>query len=171
MRQFWTMREYNMLRAAQSFADLVEVALVVLPRMHYERKTIIEIIGPISTGGLGNKPDNLRRFGHAIDLAKEKGLLVFDIVPFEAKIHDFSEEYLRENPNEDYCWAILEEFYGPVFESRWIEAALSLPDFKSSRGASWEDRKLQSLAIPVDPYPPDWIEEVNQRMCLAPNSV
>ena len=51
-------------------------------------------------------------------------------------------------PKTDGYWLpILDIFYKKVFESGYVSTALFLPDWQSSKGATWEKKLVSDLGI------------------------
>lgn len=83
-REEWLEWEEAALREAVSFQHLVEIAIGVLQFLHLKHGTeIIQICGPMTTGGLGQQEANMQVFGLAVRRAKENGLAVFNQIPFQ----------------------------------------------------------------------------------------
>ena len=147
-----TPEELRQLAAATEFKQLVPVGVGVVARIG---SGIHEVCGPITTGGFGCPKKNLAFFGFAIEELWRRGIPVFDVRPYQ----DAMDRIIEEQNITDYPWALLEEFYGPVFESGHIVKGLFLPDWQTSKGANWERQKLTSLGIPVEPFPSEWLVE------------
>ncbi len=144
--------------SAQTFEELSIVALDVLKKMNESGEPIVEICGPISTGGLGSLEKNLERIKRAIETANKNGLQVFDLIPFESAISRLMIKYPK---TDGYCLPILDVFYRKIFESGYISRALFLPDWQSSRGATWERNITKSLNIKIEEYREEWLEEID----------
>ncbi len=138
----------------ETFEDLAEIAIKILRELDKSGKPIVQICGPISTGGLGSLEKNLTRFEKAIKTATKNGLQVFNQAPFEDTIRRISTKYPKTN---GYCMPILDVFYKKVFESGYIKTALFLPDWQGSKGATWERELVTSLGIEVKEYPEAWL--------------
>ncbi len=124
MRSFWTKREYELLDKVNSFEEMADVAISVLLRMREtdRDREIVQICGPTSTGGFGNRADNMARFQLAIDRATNNGLTVFDQIPCQRAII----RICRFKDNGLYNWDILEVFYRKIFESGHVQKTLFL---------------------------------------------
>lgn len=147
----------NKIDSAETFEELADLGVDILKQMSLSGNPIVEICGPITTGGLGNIEKNLNRLKKSIEIANKKGLQVFDQLPFEKSIVRLSGKYTKTN---GYCLAILEIFYRKLFESGYISKALFLPDWQTSRGATWEREMMSILNIKVEEYPKEWLVEV-----------
>ena len=150
----WTEEEMVLLRNVETFEELANIAVSSLERMSREGHEIVQICGPMSTGGLGNFAGNMARFRLAIDRAVDHGLAVFDQLPFQQEIIRLCS--FKEN-QEEYDWEILEIFYRGIFESGHVKRAFFLDGWQNSTGASWERRLVTSLGIPVENYPTEWL--------------
>ncbi|MBI2109413.1 MAG: DUF4406 domain-containing protein [Parcubacteria group bacterium] len=141
--EYWTHKEVEMVTNASSYKELRTVAFTVIGRMP---RPIVQVSGPISTGGAGSLEENLKRFARAVSLLKREGRHVFNQIPFEPSIQKIKG---IEEPNVDYAMGILEQFYLPIFETKVIEALYFLPDWQSSVGARWEREQAGRLGISV----------------------
>lgn len=154
MNKFWTKTEIEALSKVSTLEELADIAVAVLGRMSATGQEIVELCGPISTGGLGNTQDNMARFQLAIERARENGLLVFDLVPFQAEIDRVCS---REEGQSTYNWEILEIFFRRIFESGYIHRALFLPGWEGSTGARWEREFATKLGLIVEEHPEHWL--------------
>ncbi len=153
MNNHWTDEEERRLEAADSFEELAEIALIILNRMAGLGQPIVQICGPMSTGGFGNLDDNMKHFERAVEEAYKRGLTVFNQLPFQSAM----KRILNWTPDQPYELKILEVFYRRVFESGHIKRTLFLADWESSFGAVWERKLVAVLAIEIDEYPLEWL--------------
>jgi hypothetical protein len=154
----WTEVEEKALEDAGSMGDLAEIALVILERMAKKKKPIVEICGPMSTGGFGNIKDNMELFEAMIDSATEHDLTVFNQVVFQ----DAMVRLLPKHSEHHYAWDILDIFYRRIFDSGLISEFLFSPNWYTSRGACWE--LLESLKVCINrrDYPVLWLPPIWQ---------
>lgn len=155
MKHYWTKREYELLARSSSLEETAQVATFVLSRMSRTNREIVQICGPMSTGGLGNFTDNMARFQLAIDRALAKGLLVFDQIPFQQVFIRVCE---HKEDSGQYNWEILEVFYRKIFESGHVRRTLFLPGWEGSVGSKWERQLVTELGLIVEEYPAEWLE-------------
>lgn len=147
----------------RSFEELAHIALANLA----DRRGLTEVLGPISTGGVGNQPDNILIFTACINGLIRRGENVFDQMPYEEDIWRLIAAW-RKNGGVDYCMLTLEVFYRTIFESGKIVKGFSIPARVKSRGQKWEIEELTRLGIPIhylsyeevyeflrEEYPPD----------------
>ena len=59
MHEHWTEDEVMALQATTTFDEVAEVAIVILTRMKALGQPIVQICGPMSTGGLGSLQKNM----------------------------------------------------------------------------------------------------------------
>jgi len=156
MENYWTDNHRERLSSAQTFDDLTDIALDILKEMSKSDKPIVQLCGPISTGGAGNVKDNLERFDKAIHIAYKKGMQVFSQTAFEKSIEQLSNKYPM---TDGYCLPILDIFYKKIFSSGYIKIALFLPDWESSKGARWERNLVSGLGLEIREFPIEWFEE------------
>ncbi len=151
--EHWTEAHIESLRAARTLEEAGHVGVTILERMRVTGREIIQICGPMTTGGLGTLPKNMERFALAIERARGQGLLVFDQIPFQQAI-------IRVTDHHDggaYCTDILEVFYRRILGCGHVSRALFLPGWESSRGARWEWEFVRSCGIPAELYPEAWL--------------
>ncbi len=136
---YWQPEDFEKTKRAKNLGGLLSIAQGVLNRMP---QPVILVSGPITTGGQGGVRENLRAFAEAIRSLKDSGKTVFNQLPFEDKIVEFSEKSSGE-----YFFAVLEEFFLPLFKSGKIAAIYFMPGWKTSTGAKWEYDMAESLGI------------------------
>ncbi len=100
-------------------------------------------------GGKGSIEANLEEFNNQIKKLQDKGLNVFDQMPFEEPMHRLLIEFLKTRSKNEYMDSILTEFYLPLFESGYIKELYFLPDWQSSNGAKWEHEQAKKLGIKI----------------------
>lgn len=155
MEHYWTPTHKEKLNSSQTFDDLVDIALDILKEMDKSNRPIVQLCGPISTGGVGTIKGNIERFDQAIRIARAKGMQVFRQTPFEKAMERIAPIY----PTTDgYCMPILDIFYKKVFSSGHIKIALFLPDWQSSKGATWERKLVSELGIEIMEFPQEWFD-------------
>lgn len=156
MEKYFTRNHIHRIDNSLTFEELADIAIEVLKEMYErENKPIVEICGPISTGGLGNTKDNLERFDKAIKIACDKGMCVFTQLPFERTIARIMHKY---PVTDGYHLDILEIFYRKIFSSGYIHKTLFLPDWQSSKGARWERDLVTELGLEVLEFPIEWFD-------------
>ena len=115
---------------------------------------IAQVCGPISTGGNGSAEKNLDILAKAIKFLTKKGISVFNQLPFERTF----DKIMRDYKTSGYDTPILEEFYGPIFESGKIKNVYFLPGWRKSVGARWEYNYAKKLGIKTIFLPKNWIK-------------
>jgi hypothetical protein len=154
MKNFWTDDDHLEVALVTSFEGAASIGIRILERMRQTEREIVQICGPMSTGGLGNLSANMARFQLAIVRAQSQGLLVFDQIPFQNAIIRLSGfEEGRRSYNHD----ILEIFYRRIFESGHVRRTLFLPGWEGSVGATWERKLVSDLGLVVVEYPEEWL--------------
>lgn len=142
MYKYWTEDDYKAVEKAQTYAELFSIAKKILERMPHPRA---QLCGPISTGGAGSIEKNLWRFDIAIDRLQKEGVEVFSQMPLEEGIRR-----IREKEGETiYPMSLLEDLYLPIFENKLVDKVYFLPDWQSSKGASWEHEQTKRLGIEI----------------------
>jgi hypothetical protein len=142
-KQYWTEEDLHAVKVAPDFKSLFLVAEKILNKMP---QPIVQVCGPIGTGGLGNVDDNLNAFNEVIKSLQEKGLNVFDQMPFEWPMQGIKFNLAAGV----YPESILTDFYLPIFESGLISEFYFMPNWKTSKGANWEHDQAQKLGIKIN---------------------
>lgn len=140
---------------ATNFFELSLVALKIVRREHCE---LTQVCGPI-TSGSGSVRENLRKFARAIYFLHAMGHNVFSQLPFERRLYELTKVWQKTHGNI-YCQPILDEFYKPIFESRFIVKAFFLPGWQESIGAAWEHRIMMDLGIRIDFFAPPEMRKI-----------
>lgn len=148
-QQYWTSVELETLERATSFVDLVPPAMAVLGRMP---QPIGQVCGPISTGGRGTIMANLAVFDATVDCLIQKGIIIFDQMPFEEHIFRIVENQWGSRQNN----LLLNEFYLPIFESGRICCLYFIDGWQSSEGATWEHEQARRLNMHIVYLAPDF---------------
>jgi len=148
---YWDIGNCLAVDKAKIYSDLSIVAIDIAKRMP---RPLMQICGPISTGGKGSIEANIIGFDKAIMFFIAKGFNIFDQIPFEEPMHR-----IRASKNiSGYDQALLDEFYVPLFESGLIKKFIFLPDWESSKGSKWEQKQAERLGIEIIYLPDDWYE-------------
>jgi hypothetical protein len=151
---YWTDVETKILKEVGSLEETGDLALVILERMKATGREIVQICGPLTTGGLGSLDMNMARFEFAIRRAQRHDLLVFNQIPFQEAIITLSPRRVAG----EYNMGILEIFYRKIFESGHVSRTLFLPEWESSFGARWERELVTTLGISNEDFPEEWLE-------------
>lgn len=147
----------RMAKRAPTFKDLAAIALDDLRTFHGKAEIVC---GPISTGGYGNAVINLLAFNYAIEMLAHAGRPIWSQMPYEAGVADLEHAWKLEHREGAYCTPILEDFYRPLFDSKLIVRAWFLPQWNSSKGATWEHAYLMELDVDIRYLPTDWMYEL-----------
>lgn len=163
MRRYYSPEDIAALAAVTTYAELAKIGIGVLRGMHdrYASRgaTIVQVCGPMSSGGFGDLDVNMRVFGAAIDILDQAAhggqdnpeIVVFDQIPCQGAIVAIS----GFTPGSPYDGRILTDFYGPLFRAGYVKRAIFLPNWQSSRGAKWERGVLAEIGIEIAEYPPE----------------
>ncbi len=140
---YWTRDDLEKVQEAKDFKDLYIIAEKILKRMP---QPIVQVCGPIGTGGLGNVEANLAAFDSTIRSLQANGLHVFDQMPFEWPM-----QAIKFNlPTGVYPESILTDFYMPIFESGFVREFYFMPNWQTSKGATWEHEEARRLGIKIN---------------------
>lgn len=125
---------------AKTFRELVIIGLRLISRM---KQPVVQVCGPISTGGSGSVKDNLKSLSKTIRRLSNDGLSVFNQLPFERAFNRIMKNYKTNG----YDTPILKEFYKPIFDSGKIKRIYLLPGWQRSVGSKWEYNYAKKLGI------------------------
>ena len=141
-RQYWEEKDWQDLEKSESMADMYVIAKRIIDRMP---RPIAEVCGPIANGGLGSIEGNLNVFNDTIIHLQNRGLNVFDQMPFEIPMQN-----LKGKDNLDkLVESIQNDFYMPILKSGLISEFYFIPSWESSIGAKWEHKKAKELGIKI----------------------
>ncbi|MEX2008458.1 MAG: hypothetical protein WD850_03145 [Candidatus Spechtbacterales bacterium] len=146
----WTKEELEQVATMDSYEDMLALAMQILPRIP---EPVVQVCGPISTGGMGSVADNFRIFDMAIELLIAGRENVFDQRPFEHAVQNIK----RKGVETGYLMGLLDDFFLPIFETGYIAKFYFLPGWETSKGASWEYEQAKRLGI-ASVMPHDWME-------------
>jgi hypothetical protein len=134
---------------ATTFAELEKVAERILARMP---RPVIQVCGRISSGG-GTIEENCQKIALAVAELRREGKTVFAQIEFEDAM-----ARIRASPHYRNPTQILEAFYLPLFQKRFIQQLIFLPGWESSFGATWEHEIASRLGIEVEYWHEDFSE-------------
>ncbi len=153
---YWQLVPATRTKQTQTFQELGTLAVEVLgkfpPNVHGK---ILQVCGPVSTGGFKSTKTNFLVLADAVRLLRERGDFVFDQTHLEEVIVGLWKRWKADPAHVGYCWPILDDVYRPIFESGLVGTLLFLPGWECSTGACWERSIGHSLGIKVAPYPED----------------
>ena len=140
--KYWNHKDIEKVEAAKTFEDLLLVAVGVMRRMPLP---ISMVCGPITSGGLGNKADNIRVFKKEIlRLSLTSNVSVFSQMPFEEAIWKIQKTNYYKGGDHT-----LEALYLPIFESGFVWRLYFIPGWQSSYGAKWEYEQAKRLKLEI----------------------
>lgn len=150
---FWTQHRLDHASEANSFKKLGNIALNVLAQFpDAARGKIVQVCGPVSTGGFDSVKVNFLVLAEAVRLLRVKAMYVFDQTPLEEQFVRLWKKW-KSQGNTGYCWPILEDVYRPLFESKLIGTLLFLPGWEYSVGSCWERSQALALKMKIMAYP------------------
>ncbi len=141
-KKYWEEQDWKDLEEAKSFKDLFVIAKRVIYRMPHP---LVQVCGPIATGGLGSIEANLNAFNETIKELQAEGKSVFDQMPFE----DPMQKLKTMIENKDYMNTIFTDFYYPIFDSGLISELYFMPNWNTSVGATKEHDKAKESGIKI----------------------
>ena len=156
-QNYWTKERIGAVAKLTSFTEMAQFGLELLKTLP---RPIIQVCGPLSTGGRGSFELNLLAFDETIDMLIAAGHTVFDQRPFEIPI------LALKSTTVDYDHRILDEFYLPLFQSGMIDEMHFLPDWQSSKGATWEHGIAEQYGIKIV-----YLAPTNSEQCVSAQNV
>lgn len=143
--QHWNNKEKKALSKAMSFKDVAKIYLNV---MNHMPKNIHAVSGPMTTGGVGVREDNIKIFKSITEiLSEDMKLNIISWIPFEFNIRKLLDKWIETNGKNAYCTPILEEFYRTVYASGKVTKVHFIHGWESSTGARWEHDLCEKLGI------------------------
>ena len=159
MNNHFTAQDKADIASAGDFHELADIAITVLERMRKNTPhLIVEVCGPMTTGGFGDVEKNMKFFEHSIVILEQKGMIVFNQIMFQEAMVK-----ICSSPDEvrsGYCKNILDIFYRRVFESGYVDQMWFLPTWRTSGGARWERKMAENLQIPIREFPESWLKNI-----------
>lgn len=123
----------------KNYEEIARSMVLELEKFSKENNTnIVQVCGPISTGGLGSVDENIKFFKKSIEKLEGAGYFVFDQTVFEDAMLKIKTSRMENGLFKFYDWDLLNKCYIPLFESRLLNKMIFLPDFESSIGSKWE---------------------------------
>lgn len=144
-KKYWTAEDIELLGKVKTVKEMFDIALRVLSRM---ARPVVQVCGPITSGGKGNVDLNIKYLNDKISELQEKGINVFDQMVFEDATMRLKDELSKDK----YFMDLFTYFYLPVFESGFIDGLCFLPGWESSRGANWEHEQAKRLGLRITYY-------------------
>ena len=151
LTQYYNKEHLQKIAECKDYEDMVTVALEILRDIP---KPLVQVCGPVSTGGKGSIEKNLLRLENAMLKLVAQGINVFDQASFEEPMQKIRQESSKTSDESNL--ELLERFYKPLFESGLINTLYFLPDWQSSFGARWERKQAEQLGMNIIDLPDDF---------------
>ncbi|MFA5313649.1 MAG: hypothetical protein WC375_10120 [Methanomassiliicoccales archaeon] len=148
----WTETDIKVLATSRNFSDIGSVTLAVLLRF---QNRVAMVSGPMTSGGKGSITENPAAYRRAMAHLQSKDYVIFNQLLAEDALKRHWHAWIAAG-NEGYCWELLEEVYAPVFRSGKVAKLVFMPDWQSSRGATWEHEMAHKLGIETEYLPHNW---------------
>ena len=146
---FWQDRHRKLLAKVKSFTDL---ALVCQAIIESAGGSLHILSGPMTSGGIGNgnKKINFKVIKRATEFMwTERGLRILSHLPFEDKLDELVSHWRVTTGSSEYCWILMEEFYGRILTPSNFAGMHFLDDWRSSKGATYERKCCEDRVIPI----------------------
>ena len=140
---YFTKEDLEALKKVTTYQQMFEIAKVILKRIP---KPVIQLCGPISTGGAGSVEKNMERMNTVVKYLQKQGKNVFNQLPFEEPM----QKVISLRKEKHYDMSLLNEFYKPIFEQGLLDILCFLPDWESSVGARWEHDQALRLGLKIE---------------------
>ncbi len=168
----WTPEDHRDVELSATMAHLAVPGIRMLRKLRQESPSgkVYLLSGPMTTGGFGNFEQNMMLFEHAIEIARENGMCVFNQLPFQTgmiRLIGKPDNIMFDGNGLPYPQNILDDFYWPLFECGELTDLLLFPTWTGSNGSTQEFTKALDLGISIEEYDPDWFEEALRRTHLA----
>jgi len=161
--EYTELYDFEKIANSSSMPELANIAISILEKLSFFGE-VHQLCGPMSTGGFNQRETNIKLFTFAIEVAREKGLLIFNQIPFQKAMVRLSSLASQGQYKQD----ILDFFYLPVFQSGFVKKILFLPLWETSLGAVWERNVLKTMNnASIDEYPLAWYEEALKKAGLS----
>lgn len=147
--RYWTKIEDDLLKGAKTFSELTVIAKIILKRMQKEKKPIMQVCGPIATGGHGSIEENLKEFEKAIIFLRSTGLVIFDQMPFEGPMQKIKKTMSMGEAHKQ----IMDDFYLPLMQEGYIARYFFLHNWETSKGSKIEYERAPKYGIAVEVLP------------------
>ncbi len=151
--RFWQDYHYTQLESMRDFHDMFLLATSILENMP---DPVAQVCGPISTGDRSLE-ENIKIFHNSIKALTATGHVVFNQMPFQ----DAMMRVIAENKINGYPFALLDEFFLPLFEFGKIRILHFLPGWEKSTGSRWEHDQGKRLGLEIKYLPDNWIETIS----------
>ncbi len=142
------------IKKAKTYDELAVVGIKVLKSMP---QPIGMVCGPVTSGGVGNVKENIRRLKYAMHKLTQEGKIIFNQAQFEDAMREFLTTYGKTK--EESNLILLEGFYKRVFESGLLKILYFMPDWQSSFGATWEREQGKRLGLEIIDLPESFINK------------
>jgi len=154
--EYWTDVYKEALKKTGTLEDVLLIAGSVLFNMKKtDRRDIVMVCGPISTGGFGNYKANMLYLKQAIYIAVVHGLFVFDQTRLEEAVGRIAGNgYDR---NTQYSIDTIKDLCHGILNTGCIRKGLFLPGWANSAGTCAQRRIFANLEIQTDEYPIEWL--------------
>ena len=140
--KYWTDEDFAELAKTETAGEMYDIAKRVLSRMP---SPIVQVCGPVGSGGFGNIEENLHAFNEEIKKLQAQGLHVFDQMPFEMPM----QELKKKTTLEEAVSGILNDFYLPLAKGAIIRTWYFMSNWQTSKGCKWEHELAGKLGIEI----------------------
>jgi hypothetical protein len=176
---YWNEVDFDHVKSVQyldivpGFNRLADISETVLKRMP---APIVQICGPISSGGFGHHDKNIVLFLECVHMLRLNGFNTLDQGPLQFGLKFLIEKWHQKwarklegkseamRTKRRYCHPILRVMYERIFGSGKVNMAMFLPDWKTSWGTRWEYRTTGRYGIARTDFPREWYDSIMHRL-------
>lgn len=151
MNTQYTPEHISKIEDCKDFADAVKISLNALELMP---QPIVQVCGPITSGGKGSVKENIAIIKNAIKKLENEGLSVFNQTQFEKKFAKLREESGLNDDESNKL--VLENFYEEIFNRKLIKRFYFVPGWETSTGSRWERERAKKLGIEIVDLPEEF---------------
>jgi hypothetical protein len=156
--KYFTQTDLEAIANANSFSELLAVALIILERMPAK---VIGLCDPLSTS---RKNDNQEKFRKTIEALCKYDLPIFNEIPFEKKIVELKDKWFAENKNQTHCLPQMEEFYKPILKTGRVKTMLCFPDWDTKFTSYWLNEEAIRAKVELIYFPRDFNQADTKRI-------
>jgi hypothetical protein len=156
-----THKQTTQVSEAKSLCELAVIAKKTIKKAKkkYLKAIVLQVCGPITSGGKGNRDANLIEFNKAVTALASLPYLIFNQMPYEDKIGSLMSDIIKKTKSKfAYGMDVLIDFYETIFEKQYTDILIFLPGWEASIGACWEYKKGKKFGIKTRQLKDNWVK-------------
>jgi hypothetical protein len=166
----WTDEDHHQIKMSPTLRHMADVGTVMIRRLRQRSLTgnVALLSGPMTSGGLENFEANMELFGHCIQLVRERGIVVFNQLPFQngmIRILGAGKKLNYKPGDTDYPQNIMDDFYWPLLQAGDVTHLMLLPTWVTSNGSTQEvGMALRVGTVAIEEMDEDYYNQALARM-------